>query len=66
MGATSPDNLSSPCRLRSGASPSLLAMEAAASVDADTPMGAKAAELYAAFAEAGNAGLDFSAIIKTL
>ena len=43
-----------------------LAMEAAASVDADTPMGAKAAELYAAFAEAGNAGLDFSAIIKTL
>ncbi|THD34823.1 MAG: 3-hydroxyisobutyrate dehydrogenase [Sphingomonas sp.] len=43
-----------------------LAMEAAASVDADTPMGAKAAELYAAFADAGNGGLDFSAIIKAL
>jgi 3-hydroxyisobutyrate dehydrogenase len=43
-----------------------LAMEAAASVDANTPMGARAAELYAAFADAGNANLDFSAIIKTL
>jgi 3-hydroxyisobutyrate dehydrogenase len=43
-----------------------LAMEAAASVDADTPMGAKAAELYQAFADAGNGGLDFSAIIRAL
>lgn len=43
-----------------------LAMEAAASVEADTPMGAKAAELYQAFADAGNGGLDFSAIIRLL
>ncbi|HEX4694692.1 3-hydroxyisobutyrate dehydrogenase [Sphingomonas sp.] len=43
-----------------------LAMEAAASVDADTPMGAKAAELYAAFNDEGNGGLDFSAIIRAL
>jgi 3-hydroxyisobutyrate dehydrogenase len=43
-----------------------LAMEAAASVDADTPMGAKAAELYQAFNDAGNGGLDFSAIVRLL
>ncbi len=43
-----------------------LAMEAAASVGADTPMGKRAAELYAAFDEAGQSGADFSAIIKTL
>ena len=43
-----------------------LAMEAAASVDADVPMGAKAAALYDAFDKAGQGGLDFSAIIKTL
>ncbi|HSI18681.1 MAG TPA: 3-hydroxyisobutyrate dehydrogenase [Sphingomonas sp.] len=43
-----------------------LAMGAAADVGAQTPMGTRAAELYAAFAEAGNGGLDFSAIIKTL
>ena len=43
-----------------------LAMEAAASVDADTPMGAKAAELFQAFNDAGNGGLDFSAIIRAL
>ena len=43
-----------------------LAMEAAASVDADVPMGAKAAALYEAFEKAGQGGLDFSAIIKTL
>jgi len=43
-----------------------LAMEAAASVDADTPMGARAAELYQAFNDAGNGGLDFSAIIRLL
>ncbi len=43
-----------------------LAMEAAGSVGADTPMGKRAAELYQAFADSGSAGLDFSAIIKTL
>ncbi len=43
-----------------------LAMEAAASVDADVPMGEKAAALYEAFDKAGQGGLDFSAIIKTL
>jgi 3-hydroxyisobutyrate dehydrogenase len=43
-----------------------LAMEAAGSVDAETPMGARAAELYEAFANTGSGGLDFSAIIKTL
>jgi 3-hydroxyisobutyrate dehydrogenase len=43
-----------------------LAMEAAASVDAETPMGARATELYQAFANAGQGELDFSAIIQTL
>jgi 3-hydroxyisobutyrate dehydrogenase len=43
-----------------------LAMEAAAGADADTPMGTRAAELYQAFADAGNGGLDFSAIIRML
>jgi len=43
-----------------------LAMEAAASVDADVPMGEKAAAVYDAFDKAGQGGLDFSAIIKTL
>jgi 3-hydroxyisobutyrate dehydrogenase len=43
-----------------------LAMEAANSVDAGTPMGKRAAELYEAFDKAGQGGLDFSAIIKTL
>jgi 3-hydroxyisobutyrate dehydrogenase len=43
-----------------------LAMEAAKDVNADVPMGKRAAELYQAFADAGSAGLDFSAIIKTL
>jgi len=43
-----------------------LAMEAAQQAGADTPMGAKAAQLYEQFVEAGHAGLDFSAIIKTL
>ncbi|GAA4761623.1 3-hydroxyisobutyrate dehydrogenase [Stakelama sediminis] len=43
-----------------------LAMEAAAGAHADTPMGERARELYEKFAEAGNAGLDFSAIIRTL
>jgi 3-hydroxyisobutyrate dehydrogenase len=43
-----------------------LAMEAAQSVDANVPMGERAAALYQAFADAGQGGLDFSAIIKTL
>ena len=43
-----------------------LAMEAAALVEADVPMGEKAAALYEAFDKAGQGGLDFSAIIKTL
>jgi 3-hydroxyisobutyrate dehydrogenase len=43
-----------------------LAMEAAASVDADTPMGAKAAELFQKFNDEGNGALDFSAIIRLL
>lgn len=43
-----------------------LAMEAAADVGADTPMGKRAAELYQAFADAGSGSLYFSAIIKTL
>jgi 3-hydroxyisobutyrate dehydrogenase len=42
-----------------------LAMEAAASVKADVPMGEKAAALYEAFDKAGQGSLDFSAIIKT-
>ncbi|MDH7975471.1 3-hydroxyisobutyrate dehydrogenase [Sphingomonas sp. AR_OL41] len=42
-----------------------LAMGAAQDVGADTPMGARAAELYEAFAAAGHGGLDFSAIIRT-
>ena len=43
-----------------------LAMEAASSVGADTPMGAKAAELFQKFNDEGNGNLDFSAIIKSL
>ena len=43
-----------------------LAMEAAETAGSDTPMGLRARELYEAFDAAGNGGLDFSAIIKTL
>jgi 3-hydroxyisobutyrate dehydrogenase len=43
-----------------------LAMEAAKSAGAKVPMGARAEELYEAFAAAGNGGMDFSGIIKTL
>jgi 3-hydroxyisobutyrate dehydrogenase len=44
-----------------------LAMEAATSVDAYTPMGAHAEELYTRFAEKlGGAGKDFSGIIKMI
>ena len=43
-----------------------LAMEAARSVNADVPMGERAAELYRAFDAAGKGGLDFSAIIQSL
>ena len=43
-----------------------LAMEAAAGAGAKVPMGARAGELYEAFTAAGNGGMDFSGIIKTL
>ncbi len=44
-----------------------LAMEAAQSVDAYTPMGAEAEELYTRFAEKlGGAGKDFSGIIRMI
>jgi 3-hydroxyisobutyrate dehydrogenase len=43
-----------------------LAMEAAAATGADTPMGARAVELYEAFVVGEGAGLDFSGIIKML
>ena len=43
-----------------------LAMAAAKDAGAQVPMGQRAEELYEAFAGAGNGGLDFSAIIKTL
>jgi 3-hydroxyisobutyrate dehydrogenase len=43
-----------------------LAMEAASSSGANTPMGQRAAELYAAFDAEGRGDLDFSAIIKSL
>ncbi|MGV3731189.1 MAG: 3-hydroxyisobutyrate dehydrogenase [Sphingopyxis sp.] len=43
-----------------------LAMEAAASVDAQVPMGTRARELYEAFVESDKDGRDFSAIIRTL
>lgn len=43
-----------------------LAMAAAQTAGAQTPMGARAEDLYQKFADAGHGGLDFSAIIKTL
>lgn len=43
-----------------------LAMEAASGVGADTPMGARAAELYQRFVDLGEAGRDFSGIITML
>jgi 3-hydroxyisobutyrate dehydrogenase len=43
-----------------------LAMEAARSVGAEVPMGARAEALYEAFDAAGNGGTDFSGIIRTL
>lgn len=43
-----------------------LAMEAAASVGAEVPMGSRARELYEAFVAADEEGHDFSAIIRTL
>jgi 3-hydroxyisobutyrate dehydrogenase len=43
-----------------------LAMEAAQSVDAYTPMGAEAETLYARFADLGGGGRDFSALIKMI
>ena len=43
-----------------------LAMEAAHLAGANVPMGERAAELYQAFADNGQGGMDFSAIIKTM
>ena len=43
-----------------------LAMQAAGTAGVDPQMGKRAAELYAAFEQAGNGGLDFSAIIRTV
>ena len=43
-----------------------LAMEAAQSVDAYTPMGGEAEELYARFADRGGGAKDFSGIIKMI
>ena len=43
-----------------------LAMEAAGSVGAEVPMGARARELYEAYAGAGNGARDFSGIINML
>jgi 3-hydroxyisobutyrate dehydrogenase len=43
-----------------------LALEAAASVDAETPMAARAEELYEKFANGEGATLDFSGIIRML
>jgi 3-hydroxyisobutyrate dehydrogenase len=43
-----------------------LAMEAAESVSAQVPMGARAKELYQAYVDAGQGGSDFSGIIRTL
>ena len=43
-----------------------LAQDAALSVDAPTPLGAQARQLYALFTNGGHGGLDFSAIIKIL
>jgi len=43
-----------------------LAMEAAESVDAYTPMGSQAEELYTRFLQLGGDGKDFSAIIKMI
>ncbi len=43
-----------------------LAMEAAASVHAQVPMGSRARELYEAFVAADAEGRDFSAIVQTL
>lgn len=43
-----------------------LAQNAAQSVDCGTPLGAEAAQIYRLFAEKGNEGVDFSAIIKMI
>jgi 3-hydroxyisobutyrate dehydrogenase len=43
-----------------------LAQEAASIAGAATPLGAEAAALYTLFVNAGNAGLDYSAIIKLI
>jgi 3-hydroxyisobutyrate dehydrogenase len=44
----------------------LLAQQASAASGAATPLGAEAAQLFSLFVNAGNAGKDFSGIIKML
>jgi hypothetical protein len=44
----------------------LLAQQASAAAGAATPLGAEAAQLFSLFVNAGNAGKDFSGIIKML
>ena len=43
-----------------------LAMEAAGTAGVDAEMGKRAKELFQAWVDAGNGGVDFSGIIKTL
>jgi 3-hydroxyisobutyrate dehydrogenase len=43
-----------------------LAMEAAGTAGVDAAMGQRAKELYEAWVDAGNGGVDFSGIIQTL
>ena len=44
----------------------LLAQQASGAAGAATPLGAEAAQLFSLFVNAGNAGKDFSGIIKML
>jgi 3-hydroxyisobutyrate dehydrogenase len=43
-----------------------LALDAASGANVDTPMGARAAELYGSFVAEGGASTDFSGIIRML
>ena len=44
----------------------LLAQQAASAAGASTPLGAEAAQLFSLFANSGNAGKDFSGIVKMI
>lgn len=44
----------------------MLAMEAARTADAQTPLGAQAAEIYQRFVDMGGDRLDFSGVIKMI